>query len=104
MDVKRIKYERTGGFTGMRFHADFAPGDLPEDQSRALLDLLDKVKFDELPGNMTGGPSHPDQFTYTITAQTSSGEHTVVVGDASASNDLQELLRMLDRIARRKTG
>ncbi len=104
MDVKRIKYERTGGFTGMRFHADFAPGELPEDQSRPLLDLLDKVKFNDLPENMTGGPSHPDQFTYTITAQTSKGEHTVVVGDTSASSDMQELLRMLDRIARSRPG
>lgn len=102
MDVQRIKYERTGGFTGMRFHADFAPGDLPQDESRPVLDLLDKVKFDELPENMTGGPSHPDQFTYTITVQTPKGEHTVNVGDSSASGDMQELLRMLDGIARKR--
>jgi hypothetical protein len=104
MDVKRIKYERAGGFTGMRFHADFAPGDLPEDQSRSLLDQLNKVKFDELPENMTGGPSHPDQFTYIITAQTSNGEHTVMVGDSSAPDDMRELLRMLDLIARSRPG
>jgi hypothetical protein len=99
MDVQRIKYERTGGFTGMRFHADFAPSDLPEEQSRPLLDLLDEMKFDQLPENMTGA-AHPDQFTYTITVQASKWEHTVIVGDSSASDEMQELVRTLDQIAR----
>lgn len=102
MDVRRIRYERTGGFAGMRFQADFKPGDLPGEQSRALLDLLDEMDFEELPGNLTRGASHPDQFTYTITVQTDKGEHTVVVGDASAPEEMQELLRMLDRIARKR--
>src|SRR5262245_40153449 len=81
MEVQRIKYERTGGFAGMRFHADFEPGDLPEEQSRPLLELLDKMDFDELPEDLTGNPAHPDQFTYIITVKTDEGEHTVVVGD-----------------------
>lgn len=102
MEIQRIKYERTGGFTGMRFHADFDPGDLPDEQSRPLLDLLDKMDFDELPEDLTGNPAHPDQFTYTITVQTHKEEHTVIVGDASAPEEMQELLRMLDRIARRR--
>lgn len=102
MHIQRIRYERTGGFAGMRFHADFEPGDLPEDQSRRLLDLLDEMDFEELPNDLTRGASHPDQFTYTITVQTDKGEHTVVVGDSSAPEEMQEFLRMLDRIARKK--
>ena len=102
MHVQRIQYERTGGFAGMRFHADFEPGDLPEEQSRALLDLLDELDFDELPEDLTAGASHPDQFIYTITVKTHKGERTVVVGDSSASDEMRELLRMLDRIARRR--
>ena len=102
MDIQRIKYERTGGFAGMRFHADFKPGDLPEEQSRPLLDLLDKMDFDDLPDNLTGDASHPDQFIYTITVQTSKGERTLMVGDTSAPDEMRELLRMLDRIARRR--
>ena len=99
MEVQRIKYERTGGFAGMRFHADFAPDELPAEESRPLLDLLDKVNFFALPANMTGA-QHPDQFTYTITVEAGKQEHTVVVGDSSAPADLQELLQLLDRIAR----
>lgn len=101
MDVQRIKYERTGGFAGIRFHADFEPRELPEDQAHSLLELLDEMDFDELPDHLTGGAGYPDQFVYTITVQTARGEHTVVVGDASAPDQMRELLRMLDRIARK---
>ena len=99
MEVQRVKYERTGGFAGMHFHADFAPDELPAEESRPLLDLLDKVNFFTLPANMTG-TQHPDQFTYTVTVESGKQKHTVVLGDTSATNDLQELLQLLDRIAR----
>jgi hypothetical protein len=102
MEVQRIKYERTGGFTGMRFHADFKPDDLPEDQSRPLLDLLDRMDFIDLPEDLTGNATYPDQFTYTITVETTRTEHTVILGDASAPDDMRELLTMLDQIARRR--
>jgi hypothetical protein len=102
MEVRRIKYERTGGFMGLHLSADFQPDDLPEDQSRPLMDLLDEMDFDELPENLTGNSMQSDQFTYTITVETGGGEHTVVVGDASAPQGMQELLRLLDRIARKR--
>ncbi len=102
MDVQRIKYERTGGFTGMRFHADFKPDELPEDQSRPLLDLLDKMDFDRLPDDIASSSTMPDQFTYTITVITTQGERTMVLGDTSAPDEMQQLMRMLDRIARRR--
>jgi hypothetical protein len=101
-DVERIKYERTGGFAGMRIATDFRPQDLPEEQVRAVLDLLDDMDFDELPANMTSDSAMPDQFTYQITVETKKGEHTVTAGDASAPEKLQELFRLLDRIARRR--
>lgn len=102
MEVQRIKYERTGGFMGLHLSADFQPTDLPEDQARPLLDLLDEMDFDELPAYLTGSPTQSDQFTYKITVLSDEGEHTVVVGDASAPEEMQELLRLLDRIAKRK--
>ena len=102
MEVQQIKYERTGGFTGMRLSADFDPSDLPDEQIRPLLDLLDDMDFDELPEQLTGATSMPDQFTYQITVKTQKWEHTVIAGDASAPDKVQELARMLDRIAKRK--
>jgi len=102
MEVQKIKYERTGGFAGMHLSADFEPGDLPDEQVRPLLDLLDDMDFDEFPEQLTGKSSMPDQFTYQITVKTKKWEHTVISGDASAPDKLQELFRLLDRIAKRK--
>lgn len=102
MEVERIKYERSGGFAGMRIATDFKPDDLSEEQARTLLDLLDDMDFNELPENLTSESSMPDQFTYKITVETKKREHTVIAGDASAPEKFQELVRLLDRIARRR--
>jgi hypothetical protein len=102
MEVQRIKYERTGGFAGMRFAADFQPDDLPDEQARILIDLLDDMDFDEMPEHLAGDSSKSDQFTYKITVQTKKGEHTVITGDEAAPEKMQELIKLLDRIARKK--
>jgi emfourin len=100
MEVKRINFERTGGFAGMRITTNFKPDDLPEEQARTLLELLDGLEFNELPEHIDKNPSMPDQFTYMITVETKKWEHTVTTGDASAPDEMQELLRILNRIAR----
>lgn len=102
MDIERIKYERTGGFAGMRIAADIEPNDLPEEQAQTLLDLLDDLDFPELPEHLTNDSSMPDQFTYTITVESLEWKHTVVTGDESAPEKMQELLQMLNGIARKK--
>lgn len=100
MEVEQIKYERTGGFAGIRFSADIDPNDLSDEQVRPLLDLLDEMDFDALPEQITGASSMPDQFIYQITVKTTQWEHTVIAGDASAPEQFQELARLLDRIAK----
>jgi len=100
MDVERIKFERTGGFANMRIAADLEPDDFSEEQLSALSDLLDKLDFAELPENMVSDPSASDQFTYTITVEAEEWMHTVVTGDASANEKMQELLELLNRLAR----
>jgi hypothetical protein len=99
MKVERIQFERTGGFAGIRFAADFKPDDLPKEQSKQLFDLLDDIDFDELPAKLIKD-NVPDGFTYSITVKTTKKTHTVVTGDASAPEKMQELLQLLNRIAR----
>jgi hypothetical protein len=82
----------------MRIAADIEPDQLPEDQARTLMDLLDDMDFNELPEQMMSGGA--DQFTYTITVETKKWEHTVTTGDASASEKMQELVDLLNRLAR----
>jgi hypothetical protein len=98
MQVERIKFERTGGFAGTRIAADLELDDLPDEQNRS--ELLDDLDFEELPEQMLNKNAMPDQFTYTITVKTKKGEHTVVTGDSSAPEKMQELLQLLNRLAR----
>ena len=103
MHVERIKFERTGGFAGMRIAADIEPDKLSEEQSQALLNVLDAMDFPGLPEHLMGDSSMPDEFTYTITVEAEDWKHTVVTGDSSAPEKMQELLHMLDRIARKRS-
>ena len=100
MQLERIKFERTGGFAGMTIARDLTMDDLSDEQAHTLLELLDDLDFNELPEQMTESNSQSDQFTYVITVETTRGEHTVVTGDASAPEKLQELLQLLNRLAR----
>lgn len=100
MEVERIKFERTGGFAGMTISRDLKLDDLSEEHAHTLMELLDDLDFEELPEQLYGEESMPDQFTYTITVETRRGEHTVVTGDASAPEKMQELLHLLNRLAR----
>src|SRR5512147_1976494 len=98
MEVERIKYERTGGFAGMRIATDLKADDLSDEHASKISELLDDLDFAELPGE----GAMPDQFTYTITVETKKWEHTVTTGDASAPEKMLELFRLLDRLARTK--
>lgn len=100
MQVERIKFERTGGFAGMRIATDLKLDDLSDDQAQTISELLDDLDFEELPEQMMNEEGMPDQFTYTITVETKKGEHTVVTGDVSAPEKMQELLQLLNRLAR----
>jgi hypothetical protein len=100
MQVERVKFERTGGFAGMRIATDLNLDDLPDEQAHTLAELLDDLDFKELPEQMLNEEGLPDQFTYTITVQTKKWEHTVVTGDVSAPEKMQELLQVLNRLAR----
>ena len=102
MHVERIKFERTGGFGGTRIAADIEPDKLSEEQNQALLDVLDALDFPELPEHLMSDSPIPDEFTYTITVEGEDWKHTVVTGDSSAPEKMQELLQMLNRIARKR--
>lgn len=101
MQVERIKFERSGGFAGMRIATNLRLDDLPDEQARTIIELLDDMDFGELPEQMLD-ESSPDQFTYTITVETTQGEHTVVTGESSAPEKMQELLQLLNRLARKR--
>ena len=102
MQVERIKFERTGGFAGLHLRADFELEELSEDQIQKLTDLLDELDFPELPDQLSSDPSMADEFTYTITVESEKWSHTVVTGDAPTDEKMQELLKLLNRLLRKK--
>ena len=100
MQIKRIKFERSGGFAGIRMAADLKPDDMPADQAHMVSELINDLDFDQLPERMIGDSKMPDQFTYTITVETDKWQRTVSTGDTSAPEKMQELLQLLNRLAR----
>jgi emfourin len=102
MEAKRIKFERTGGFAGIRFAADIALADMPQEQAQQINDLLDELDFEKLPEQITGNPQMADGFTYSITLVTEKYEHTVTTSDTAAPQEMEPLLEILTQIAIQK--
>jgi hypothetical protein len=102
MEVQRIRFERTGGFAGLRLAANFDVDELSEDQVRTLTDLLDDLDFAELPDKLSSDSAPSDEFTYTITVESRKWSHTVITGDTPDDEKMHELLEILNRLARKK--
>ena len=101
-DIKRIKFERTGGFAGIRIAAEFELDELPPDQARQLLDLLDEADLDDLPQRGTGQNMLANGFSYTITVESPEKQLTVTSGDEGVTEQMQALLDLLNQIARQQ--
>jgi len=99
MTVKRIKFERTGGFAGIRFAADFELDDLPEDQAHQIHELLDEMDFEKLPASIQGNQQIADGFQYSVTVITEKREQTVTTNDTSVPPKMEPLLEILKQIA-----
>ena len=94
------KGDGKGGFAGIRIATDLKLDDLPDEQAHTISELLDDLDFRELPASLVKEEGMADQFTYTITVETKKWQHTVITGDISAPEKLQELLQLLNRLAR----
>jgi hypothetical protein len=102
MKAKRIKFERTGGFAGIRFAADIELDEMPKDQAERILELLDDLDFDELPEQLLGNSQVADGFMYSITLVTETREHTVTTSDTTAPKKMEPLLEILMQIAKQQ--
>jgi len=102
MNIDKIKFERTGGFAGIRLAAEIEMDDLPEDQKREILDLLDEADFDELSEKLSGKMPIPDGFVYSITVESKEKEHKVLAGESSLPDDMQPLIEILESLTKRQ--
>jgi len=102
MFIERIKFERTGGFAGIRLAAEIEVNSLPEDQKKEILELLDEMDFDELPEKLAGKMPFPDEFVYSIVVETKQRDYKVLAGESALPQDTQPLIEMLETIVKRQ--
>ncbi len=102
MYVERIKFERTGGFAGIRLAAEIEMADLSEDQKKEIVELLDELDFEELPKKLAGRMPVPDEFVYSITVESDQHEYKVMAGESALPNDMRPLIEILEGITKRK--
>jgi hypothetical protein len=96
----RIKFERTGGFAGMKIQAAFDVDELPPEQADPLKTLLDQAEFFSLPSQFSSRPGVADQFEYDISVEADGKEHRVRTSDGAAPEALRPVFENLTRLAR----
>jgi hypothetical protein len=96
----RIQFVRTGGFAGMRLAATIDSDQLPHEDAELLKEALDSADFFSLPAHLMAEGGGADRFQYEITVEEGGCQHTVQAGDESLPEDLQPLVRQLERLAR----
>lgn len=102
MEAKRIKFERTGGFAGIRLAADIKLDDLPQEQVHQILELLDDLDFDQLPEQLTDNRQVADGFTYSVTVISEKRQHTVTTSETAAPEKMSSMFEILTQIARQQ--
>ena len=102
MKVEKIKFERTGGFAGIRLAAEIEMDKLPEDQRKEIVELLDEVDFEELPEKLTGKMPVPDEFVYSIVVESDRHEYKVMAGESALPRDMPPLIEILENITKRQ--
>ncbi len=94
----RIRFERSGGFTGISRSATIESSELAQEDGEELRRLVDEAQFFELPA--TPPSSVADAFRYTITIEREDRSWTVTTSDATAPVEVRRLIEWLNRAAR----
>lgn len=102
MKIEKIKFERTGGFAGIRLAAEIEMDELPEEQRHEILELLDEMDFEELSDKLTGAVSFPDGFAYAISVESEKREYRIVTDESALPADMQPLIEILEGITKRR--
>jgi len=102
MDIEQIKFERTGGFAGIRLAANIDVNELPDDEKKEIIDQLDEMDFEDLPEKLAGKMPIPDEFVYSIVVVSQKQEYRVLAGESALPQDMQPLIEKLEGIAKRQ--
>ena len=100
-DYSFIRFERSGGFTGLTIALDRKS--LNADLAEEIRSMMEQSGIAALPaGSKTARPV-PDEFTYTLIYLTGEVERTLVLPESELPDSLRPLIRFLSWKARHKT-
>ena len=102
MYIKKVKFERTGGFAGIRLAAEIEMEDLPDDEKHEIINIIDGSDFEDLPKKFAGKAPLPDGFVYDIKVYSREDEYHVLADESSLPDDLQPLIEILERTAKKQ--
>ena len=94
-----IRFERSGGFAGLRHTRSIRSDELSAEEQKRLTDLVEAARFFELPAVLRSSVSGADRFQYKIGVETGQLKHTVQVDEAAVPDQLQPLIAWLKKVA-----
>ena len=92
-----ITFKRSGGFvgTGMKFQLNL--NELPDNNARNLIHLIESAEFFNIPENLIV-KFNPDEYQYTITIDAGIITHTVRTNDTTMPTSLRPLVDELSTL------
>lgn len=100
----KIYFERSGGFMGRSISTVVDTDEIAPETALKLLETLEEVDFFDLSETFSQGPeamaSGPDELCYRVTVEVAGIQHTIEASDSNTPEDLEPLIRELDRLAR----
>ena len=96
-----IRFERSGGFTGIITDKTVDSLQLKKNEIIMLKGMIEDAHFFSLPAGKTTA-SHPDIFSYKITIESAGRKHMVEFSQESVPEGLQDLVQYLNKKARLK--
>jgi len=96
----KIVLERSGGFTGIPQLSALDLDKLPLAECEDLEGLVKAAGFFELPPKLPTPAGGVDRFHYRLTVEDFARKHTVEMGDEGLPDELQELIRKVNRLSR----
>ncbi|HVP24804.1 MAG TPA: protealysin inhibitor emfourin [Methanomicrobiales archaeon] len=93
----KIHLVRTGGFGGMRREVSTETESLAREEGESLERLVRDSGFFALPEKFPRPAKGADYFTYTITVEDGTRNHTVEVAQPSVPGSLRPLIRDLSK-------
>ena len=98
----RVSFTRTGGVSGIPRTTVIDTESLGEEEALEMTELVNAAGFFDLPSTPQGSAPGTDRFSYRLTVEDGSRQHTVDVGESPDSEALAALMERLNALSRPK--